>query len=120
MLISIVNQRCLPKIVPNLPEYLNNETFQKEAQLPNLPVPSLNDTLKLLEISLAPLLNDDEFYQLQRKIQDFKTNEISSILQNHLLKFHQNEDCYLDHLNLDHILIDHKGTSKKPFLNIGK
>lgn len=104
------------KIVPNLPEYLNNETFQKEAQLPNLPVPSLNDTLKLLEISLAPLLNDDEFYQLQRKIQDFKTNEISSILQNHLLKFHQNEDCYLDHLNLDHILIDHKALPRNPFL----
>lgn len=104
------------KITPDLPDYLSNETFQKEALLPNLPVPSLSDTLKLLEISLVPLLNDDEAYSLKKKIDRFKNHEMSSILQNHLLKFHQNEDCYLDHLNLDHILIDHKALPRNPFL----
>lgn len=99
-----------------IPEYLSNDVFLKEANLPNLPVPSLDDSLRLLDISLTPLLTDDETADLKHKISTFQSNEISTILQNHLLKFQQNEDCYLDHLNLDHILIDHKALPRNPFL----
>ncbi|CCH44993.1 carnitine O-palmitoyltransferase 1 [Wickerhamomyces ciferrii] len=104
------------KTTPNTPQYLSNKTFQKEASLPNLPVPPLNETLKQLKESLLPLLNKEELIQLDKKIEAFKKSPISSVSQNHLLKFHQNEDCYLDHLNLDHILIDHKALPRNPFL----
>jgi len=96
--------------------FLNNNTFANEAKLPNLPVPSINNTLHQLESSLIPLLTDDELQILRKKIDDFKKSKVSKILQNHLLKFQQNEDCYLDHLNLDHILIDHKALPRNPFL----
>lgn len=95
---------------------LQGETFSNEASLPTLSVPSLHCSLDQLKKSLAPMLNEGDFHYLQEKIDEFLADPISSKLQNHLHKFQQNEACYLDHLNLDHTLVDHHSLPRNPFL----
>lgn len=94
----------------------NNELFIHEKNLPRLPVPSLDSTFEKIIIALKPLLNEDQFNELLIKIEEFKLNPVSTTLQNHLLKFYQNEDCYLQHLNLDHVLVEHRALPRNPFL----
>ncbi|KAH3672735.1 hypothetical protein WICMUC_004141 [Wickerhamomyces mucosus] len=91
-------------------------TFINEGDLPSLPVPTLQASLNQLEQSLQPLLAENEKDSLKGKINQFLSSPISSILQNHLLKFQRNETCYLNHLNQDHILIDHHQLPRNPFL----
>ncbi|ONH65248.1 Carnitine O-acetyltransferase YAT2 [Cyberlindnera fabianii] len=87
-----------------------------EDALPALPVPPLDATLTKLRASLKPLLNSHELADLDSKINDFYQSPIAEKLQAHLKKFYENEECYLDHLNLDHILIDPKALPRNPFL----
>ncbi|KAH3685928.1 hypothetical protein WICPIJ_003118, partial [Wickerhamomyces pijperi] len=92
------------------------ETFSNESSLPSLSVPSLQSSMEQLKEAMSPMLNEEDYEYLQEKISEFLSDPISTKLQNHLHKFQQNESCYLDHLKLDHILIDHHALPRNPFL----
>ncbi|KAF5275572.1 hypothetical protein FQA39_LY06684 [Lamprigera yunnana] len=54
--------------------------------LPQLPLPALNDTLGKYMLSVIPLLSQNEFCVTQRLIAEFQCNQVSSVLQNYLEK----------------------------------
>lgn len=93
-------------------------TFVHEENLPNLPLPDINDTLDHLKKSLEPLYYADGYYKhpldpqqiikLDEILNTFKKSAVSAILQNKLKQFHLENDSYLDNLHLD--VNNHIGT----------
>ncbi|CAL9729784.1 carnitine O-acetyltransferase Yat2p [Monosporozyma unispora] len=96
----------------------SNETFAHEDFLPNLPLPTLDETLVHLKKSLEPLYYADGYYKhpldpkqishLDEILNNFKSSNVATILQSTLSKFQLENDSYLDNLHLD--VNNHIGT----------
>lgn len=107
----------IPYQQPNMSE-MEDETFAHEDILPNLPLPTLNDTLTHLKKSLEPLYYADGYYKhpldpqqiftLDQIINNFNESKVASILQSKLSQFQRENDSYLDKLHLD--VNNHVGT----------
>lgn len=91
-------------------------SIAQAGDLPKLKVPELSATLNKLTRALTALTNESEREELEEKVEKFKRSSVSKILQSHLQRLYEREDCYLDHLQLDHILIDMKALPRNPFL----
>lgn len=93
-------------------------TFAHEENLPNLPLPDLNDTIDHLKKSLEPLYYADGYYKhpldpqqiitLNDILDKFKSSNVAQILQKKLSQFSIEDDSYLDKLHLD--VNNHVGT----------
>ncbi|EGW31547.1 uncharacterized protein SPAPADRAFT_67595 [Spathaspora passalidarum NRRL Y-27907] len=74
-------------------------TFENEAKLPRLPVPSLMQTTSQLLTALKPLLSSDEYYELANESTEFLSNGLINLVQDHLVAVSTKPD-YSSYLNV--------------------
>ncbi|KAI5958327.1 hypothetical protein KGF57_002683 [Candida theae] len=81
----------------------NNTTFQYEAQLPALPVPSLTHTVQQLLGALKPISSPEEYQQLLLEASDFVNNDTVKLIQLHLETLYKKhpDKSYLNIVNND-------------------
>ncbi|KAM9912181.1 hypothetical protein OXX69_002819 [Metschnikowia pulcherrima] len=75
--------------------------FAAEEDVPKLPVPSLDETLRQVSVALKPLLSSEEFEEFLQESAQFKANENILRIQAHLEAAAENPGvgCYLDVVN---------------------
>lgn len=89
----------------------SESTFFYEGSLPKLPLPDLDETLSQLKKSLEPLYYADGYYKhpldqeqlniLSDSLSTFLDSKTAQKLQEKLIQFDNEYDCYLDKLHLD-------------------
>ncbi|KAG7822217.1 hypothetical protein KL928_000692 [Ogataea angusta] len=75
---------------------MSSLTFQHEAQLPQLPVPALLDTVDQALKALKPLVSADEYRHLEEKSFELLNSDIVQLLQQHLLESSKLNHNYLE------------------------
>ncbi|RLV94130.1 Carnitine O-acetyltransferase YAT2 [Spathaspora sp. JA1] len=74
-------------------------TFENEAKLPHLPVPSLMSTTSQLLTCLKPLLSSEEYFELVNESSEFLSNGLINLVQDHLVAVSEHPD-YSSYLNV--------------------
>ena len=69
-----------------------NKTFGHDEDLPNYPLPDLDQTLSIYLESTKPFLSDDDFKETQEHVDAFKKNEGPKLQQLLLDRSHSNRN----------------------------
>eukprot|EP01119_Soliformovum_irregulare_P001946 TRINITY_DN1187_c0_g1_i1.p1 TRINITY_DN1187_c0_g1~~TRINITY_DN1187_c0_g1_i1.p1 ORF type:complete len:410 (-),score=103.27 TRINITY_DN1187_c0_g1_i1:648-1877(-) len=70
---------------------MTSKTYTHDNQLPNLPIPSLNDSIERYKQSVDPLLNDEERKNLAKRLDDFLNSSEATKLQSLLMERSEKE-----------------------------
>lgn len=71
-------------------------TFEKEDELPQLPLPNLKDSVEQALTALKPLLSDFEFNKIVENAHELLNSSQVQNLQNHLIELSKSTDNYLN------------------------
>ena len=79
-----------------VPQYRPYSMLAKQKSLPRLPVPPLQQTMDKYLKAIRPLVNDDEFEQTRKLVQEFrKPGGIGEQLQEKLINKSKKEDNWV-------------------------
>ena len=83
-------------------QYRPYSMLAKQKSLPRLPVPPLQQTMDKYLNAIRPLVNDDEFEQTRKLVQEFrKPGGLGEQLQEKLIKKSKSEDNWVNKFNFN-------------------